>query len=59
MEKISWMDCVRNEEELHTAKRDRDILHTTKRKKTNWISHILHTNSLLKHIIQGLAGGMK
>jgi hypothetical protein len=28
MEKISWTDCVRNEEVLHTVKEERNILHT-------------------------------
>jgi hypothetical protein len=31
MEKISWPDHVRNEEVLHTAKEERNILHTIKR----------------------------
>jgi hypothetical protein len=30
MEKISWTDCVRNEEVLHTVKEERTIVHTIK-----------------------------
>jgi hypothetical protein len=35
MEKISWTDRVRNEEVLHRVKEERNILHTTKRRKAN------------------------
>jgi hypothetical protein len=52
MEKISWTDRVRNEEVLHRV-RERNILHTIKRRKTNWIGHILRRNCLLKHVIEG------
>jgi hypothetical protein len=53
MEKISWTDCVRNEEVLHRVKEDRNIVHTIKRRKANWIGHILRRNCLLKHVIEG------
>jgi hypothetical protein len=53
MEKISWPDRVRNEEVLHRVKEERNILHTIKRRKTNWIGHILRRNCLLKHVIEG------
>jgi hypothetical protein len=49
---ISWTDRVRNEEVLHTVKEERNILHTTKRRKANWIGHILRSNCLLKHVIE-------
>jgi hypothetical protein len=32
---------------------ERNILHTTKRKKAKWIGHILRRNCLLKHVIEG------
>jgi ppGpp synthetase/RelA/SpoT-type nucleotidyltranferase len=48
MEKISWTDLVRNEEVLHRVKEERSILHRIKRRKANWIGHILRRNSLLK-----------
>jgi hypothetical protein len=28
IEKISWTDCVRNEEVLHSVKEERNIVHT-------------------------------
>jgi hypothetical protein len=57
MEKISWTDRVRNEEVLHRIKEERNILHTIKRKKANWIGHILRRNCLLKHVIEGKVEG--
>jgi hypothetical protein len=32
-------------------------LHTIKRRKANWIGHILHRNCLLKHVIEGKLEG--
>jgi hypothetical protein len=37
LEKISWTDRVRNEEALHRVKGERNIVHTAKRRKANWI----------------------
>lgn len=48
MEKISWSDRVKNEI-LHRVKEDRNILHK-KRRKGNWIGHILRSNCLLNHV---------
>jgi hypothetical protein len=52
-EKISWTDRVRNDEVLHRVKEDRNILHTIKGRKTNWIGHILSRNCLLKLVTEG------
>jgi hypothetical protein len=52
-EKISWSDHVRNEETLQTVRKDRKDLHTIKTGKATWISHILHRNCLLNHVIEG------
>jgi hypothetical protein len=57
MEKISWTDRVRNEEVLHRVKEERHIVHTIKRRKANWIGHILGRNCLLKHVIEGKLEG--
>jgi hypothetical protein len=51
MEKISWTDHVRNKEVLHRVNEERNIVHTIKRRKSNWIGHILRRNCLLKHVI--------
>jgi ribosomal 50S subunit-associated protein YjgA (DUF615 family) len=43
MEKISW-----TEEVLHRVKEERNIVHKIKRRKANWIGHILRRNCHLK-----------
>jgi hypothetical protein len=35
----------------------KNILHTAKRRKANWIRQILHRNCLLKHVIEGKIEG--
>jgi hypothetical protein len=57
MEKISWTNRVGSEELLHRDKEERSILHTIKRRKANWIGHILRRNCLLKHVIEGKIEG--
>ena len=39
-------------EVLHRVKEERNILHTIKRRKTNWIGHILRRICFLKHVIE-------
>jgi hypothetical protein len=39
------------------VKEERNILHTIKRRKANWIGHILRRNCLLKHVIEGTLEG--
>ena len=53
MEKISWTDHVRNEEVLLTVNEQRNILHAIRKRKANWIGHILRRNCLLKQVIGG------
>jgi hypothetical protein len=57
MEKISWTDRVRNGEVLHRVKEERNILYKIKRRKANWIGHILRRNNVLKHVIEGKLDG--
>ena len=53
MEKISWTDHVRNEEVLLRVKEQRNILHEIRKRKSNWIGHILRRNCLLQRVIEG------
>ena len=48
---------MRNEEESHRVKEERNILQTIKIRKTNWIGHILGRNCLLKNVIEGKIEG--
>jgi hypothetical protein len=52
MEKISWIDRVRNEKVLYRVKEERNFLDTIKRRKANWIGHILRGNCLLTYVIE-------
>ena len=60
MEKISWTDHVRNEEVLLRVNGQRNILYEIRKRKANWIGHILRINCLLKQVIKGkIKGEMK
>ena len=50
MEKISWTDGAKNEEELRRVKEECDILRATKQRKAFWTGHILPKNCLIKHV---------
>jgi len=57
MEKISWTDHMRNEEVLLRVNEQRNILHEIRKRKANWIGHILRRNCLLKQFIEGKIKG--
>ena len=57
MEKISWIDHVRNEEVLLRVSEQRNILREIRKRKVNWIGHILRRNCLLKQVIEGKIKG--
>jgi hypothetical protein len=53
IEKISWTDNTRNEEVLLRVKEYRNIVHGIRKRKDNWIGHILCRNCLLWQGIEG------
>ena len=53
MEKISWTDYVRNEDVLLRVKEQRNIIHEIRKRKANWIGHILRRNCLLQRVTEG------
>ena len=57
MEKISWTNHVRNEEVLLRVKEQRNILHEIRKRKANWIGHILRRNCLLQRVTEGMIQG--
>jgi hypothetical protein len=57
MEKISWTDHVRNDEVLLRVKEQRNILHEIRKRKANWVGHILRRNCLLQRVIEGKIQG--
>jgi hypothetical protein len=44
---------VRSEEVLQRVMEERNILSTIKRKKANWIGHILRRNCLIIYVTKG------
>ena len=52
MKKITSTDHVKREV-LQRVNVERNVVQTIKRRKANWIGHILRRNWLLKHVIEG------
>jgi hypothetical protein len=48
---------VRNEEVLLRVSEQRNILHEIRKRKANWIGHILRRNYLLKEVTEGKIKG--
>ena len=44
---------VREMKKYYRIKEERNILRTIKRRKANWIGHILHSKCLLNHVTEG------
>ena len=53
-------DHVRNEDVLLRVKEQRNILHEIRKRKANWIGHILRRNCLLQRVTEGkIQGGIE
>jgi len=51
---------VRNEDVLFRVKEQRNILHEIRKRKANWIGHILPRNCLLQRVTEGkIKGGIE
>ena len=48
---------MRNEDALLRVIEQKNILHEIRKRKTNWIGHILRRNCLLKQVIEGKIKG--
>jgi hypothetical protein len=48
---------VRNEDVLLRVKKQRSILHEIRKRKANWIGHILRRDCLLQRVIEGKIKG--
>ena len=57
MEKIIWIDHVRNEEVLLTVKEQMDTSHEISKRKANWIGQILRRHCLLQQVMGGKIKG--
>jgi hypothetical protein len=54
-EQLGW-SCEKWRSVLYVVKEEKNNLQTIKRRKANWIGHILHRNCLLKHVIEEKIG---
>jgi len=60
MEKIIRTDHVRNKDVLLRVKEQSNILHEIRKRKANWIGHILRRNCLLQRVTEGkIHGGIE
>jgi hypothetical protein len=60
MEKISWTDHLRNKNVLLRVKKQRNIVHEIRKRKANWIGHILRRNCILQRFTEGkIQGGIE
>jgi hypothetical protein len=60
MEKFTWTDHVRKEDVLLRVKEQRNILHEIRKRKANWICHILRRNCLLQRVTEEkIQGGIE
>jgi hypothetical protein len=51
---------LRNKEVLLGVKEQRNILHEIRKRKANWVCHILRRNCLLQRVIEGkIQGGIE
>ena len=48
---------MRNEEVLLEVNEQRNILHAIRKRKANWIGHILRINCLIRQVIEGKIKG--
>jgi len=51
------LDRSRGKRSIIKSQGERSILHRIKRRKANWIGHILRRNCLLKRVIEGKVDG--
>jgi hypothetical protein len=54
---ISWTDHVRNEDVLLRVKEQRNILHEIRKRKANWIGHILRRNCVVQWVVEEMIKG--
>lgn len=60
--KISWMDKISNTRVLQKLNKEREIMHTVKRRKLEYLGHIMRNETkykLLKCILQGKVQGKR
>ena len=59
MEAISWKDKVTNDEVLKRVKEERNLLKIIRRRKKNWLGHILRGENMLRDVLEGKMNGKR
>ena len=59
MERIKWTDRVRNEEVLRRVGQKRTLLKAIRKRKINWLGHILRRDCLQRRVMEGKIEGKK
>jgi hypothetical protein len=57
MKGIIWTNHIKNEDISHRVEKERSVLHVMKRKRANWIGHMVPRNCLLKQVMKGKIEG--
>ena len=59
MERVSWEDKKTNEEVLCFVGEERSFIDTIRKRKKNWIGHVVRGEGLLKLVLEGRMEGRK
>ena len=59
MERVSWEDKKTNEEVLCSVGEERSLIDTIRKRKKNWIGHVVRGEGLLKLVLEGRMEGRK
>ena len=59
IEKVSWMDRKTNDEVLKMAEEKRLLIDTIRKRKKNWMGHILRRDSLINVALEGRMEGKR
>ena len=59
MERVSWVQRITNEQVLERIGERRRLLEVIKKRKKNWIGHMLRRDCLLVNALEGLVCGRR
>ena len=59
MKRVKWTDKIKNAVVLETVGEGRIMLELIRKRKRNWLDHLLRRNCLLKDALEGMVNGKK
>ncbi|KAJ4448167.1 hypothetical protein ANN_10180 [Periplaneta americana] len=59
MERVKWTDRTKNEAVLEKGDEERMMLKLIRKRKINWLGHLLKRNCLLKDALEGMVNGKR